>query len=140
MQDEPLILQSKEKEGQTSRSDQPELYFLLPSLREISSTILGRRSLRPLSTMLAIAGSDSEPADTSSGRRSAPTAAAMAATSRGEAADAEAEGGPVSRIRFQSAHAAAVVAARSDSLLPSALTSGASEGGGAEALSLAAGT
>src|SRR5579862_2902734 len=100
---------------------QRELYFLLPSLREISSTIFGRRSFRTLSTMLAIAGSDSEPDDASSGRRSAPTAAAMAATSRGEAT--ESDGDAVSRIRCQSAHAAAVVAARSDSLLTSALTS-----------------
>src|ERR1700739_5076414 len=102
MQDETLILQANEKEGQTSRSDQQELYFLLPSLREISSTILGRRSFRTLSTMLAIAGSDSEPDVASSERRSAPTAAAMAAMSRGEAVESDADG--VSRIRFQSAH------------------------------------
>src|SRR5215472_1324588 len=59
-----------------------EDYFFFPSLRAISSTILGRMSARTLSTMLAISGSASKFV-ASSGLLSAPAATAIAALSRG---------------------------------------------------------
>src|SRR5208337_614535 len=102
-------------------------YFFLPILREISSTILGRKSARTLSTMLAISSDSDSDVCAPSGAFSAPAATAMAAASSGAAAaDSSFEAGsageagaglvsPVSRMRRQLAQAAAVVAAISDS-------------------------
>ena len=62
-------------------------FYFLPNLREISSTIFGRRFARTLSTMLAIAGSASN-SDAASSTGFPPTVAAIAAVSRGEAGSA----------------------------------------------------
>jgi hypothetical protein len=57
-------------------------YFFFPILREISSTILGRRSARTLSTMPAMSSdSDSDAVCAPSGAFSAPAATAIAASS-----------------------------------------------------------
>src|SRR5579864_8730039 len=92
-------------------------YFFLPSLREISSTILGRRSASTLSTMLAISPL-SWFMEASSGAFSAPAATAMAASERSlSSADVEGEDlwSPDSRMRRQLAQAAAVDSLISDS-------------------------